>query len=414
MRQSTLFTKTRREAPADEVAKNAQLLIRAGFIHKEMAGVYDLLPLGLRVIENIKAIIREEMNAIGGQELHMTTLQGPDVWEKTGRFDDAVVDNWFKTKLASGQELGIANTHEEPITAMLTHHVSSYKDLPVFVYQFQTKFRNELRAKSGMMRAREFLMKDLYSFSATEEEFRKFYEQCAQAYLNIFERTGLGAITYRTVAAGGSFTSGFTDEFQTLSSAGEDLIYVDKEKKLAVNKEVYSDDTLAQYGLKREDLVEEKSIEVGNIFPLGTKYPDALGLTITDENGEAQKVVMGSYGIGLGRLMGTVVETLSDDKGIIWPESIAPYKMHLVSLVPNDAVVVAYADSLYADLTAAGVSVLYDDRPLRAGEKLADSDLIGIPTRIVIGKETIETGKVEVVYRASGEVKRVSRDELLG
>ncbi|MDB5245554.1 MAG: putative prolyl-tRNA synthetase, prolyl-tRNA synthetase [Parcubacteria group bacterium] len=413
MRQSQLFTKTRREAPSDEVAKNAQLLIRAGFIHKEMAGVYDVLPLGLRVIENIRNIIREEMNAIGGQELNMTTLQGPEVWEKTGRFDDEVVDNWFKTKLVNGQELGIANTHEEPITAMLKHHVTSYKDLPLFVYQFQVKFRNELRAKSGIMRAREFLMKDMYSFSKSEEEFKEFYEKCAEAYLRIFARAGLGGITYRTVAAGGSFTTGYTDEFQTLSSAGEDIIYIDKEKNLAVNKEVYTDKTLDEYGFNKANLVEEKSIEVGNIFPLGTKYTDALGLVVKNENGEDVRIVMGSYGIGLGRLMGTIVETLSDSKGIVWPESVAPFKVHLVSLVPNDGTVVAYADALYEELMASGIDTLYDDRDARAGEKLADSDLIGIPTRIIIGKDTLTTGEVEVVNRATGEMKKVSRENLL-
>lgn len=412
MRQSKLFTKTRREAPSDEVAKNAQLLIRAGFIHKEMAGAYDLLPLGLRVFEKIKNIIREEMNAIGGQELLMTTLQAPDVWEKTGRFDDAVVDNWFKTKLASGAELGIANTHEEPITAMLKHHISSYKDLPVFAYQFQTKFRNELRAKSGIMRAREFVMKDLYSFSRSEEDFKEFYEKAAEAYQRIFERVGLGDVTYRTVAAGGSFTSGFTDEFQTISDAGEDLIYVDKKRKLAVNKEVYNDETLAAYGLNKEDLVEEKAIEVGNIFPLGTKYTDALGLTFKDEEGKDQPIVMGSYGIGLGRVMGTVVEALSDEKGIVWPESVAPFLVHLVPVV-NDPTVIAYADALYDDLAAAGVSVLYDDRDLRAGEKLADADLIGIPARVVIGKTTLETGKIESTYRRTGQTALIARDELL-
>lgn len=413
MRQSKLFTKTRREAPADEVSKNAQLLIRAGFIHKEMAGAYDLLPLGLRVIEKIRGIIREEMNAIGGQELHMTTLQSPEVWEKTGRFDDTVMDNWFKTKLTNGTELGIANTHEEPITAMLTHHINSYKDLPAYVYQFQTKFRNELRAKSGIMRAREFLMKDFYSFDRSEEEFKEFYEKAADAYARVFARAGLGAVTYRTVAAGGSFTGGFTDEFQTVSDAGEDIIYVDKEKGIAINKEVYTDETIAQYALDKASMVEEKSIEVGNIFPLGMKYTDALGLTVKDENGEAQQVYMGSYGIGLGRLMGTVVEVLSDEKGIVWPASIAPFGVHLISMTSNDDVVVAYADALYDELATAGVEVLYDDRGARAGEKLADADLIGIPTRILIGKDTIASGTVEVVDRASGEVKKVTRDELL-
>jgi len=277
MRQSELFTKTQKTAPKDEESINAKLLIRAGFIHKEMAGVYTYLPLGLRVLKKIENIIREEMNAIDGQELLMTTLQDPSLWKKSGRWSDKVVDNWFKSKLAGGGEVGIANTHEEPLVALLGHHVSSYRDLPLFIYQFQTKFRNELRAKSGIMRSREFLMKDLYSFSRSEEEFKEFYETCAKAYERIFTRVGIGDKTYRTAAAGGSFTTGLTDEFQTISLAGEDTIFVDKAKRLAVNNEVYTNEVVLALGLKKQDLVKKKAIEVGNIFPLGTKYSEALG-----------------------------------------------------------------------------------------------------------------------------------------
>ena len=312
MRQSELLSKTQKAAPKDEESINAKLLIRAGFVHKEMAGVYTYLPLGFRVLKNIERIVREEMNAIGGQELLMTTLQDPSVWKKSNRWSDEVVDNWFKTKLADGKEIGIANTHEEPLVALLAHHVSSYRDLPLFIYQFQTKFRNELRAKSGIMRTREFIMKDLYSFSRSEEEFKEFYETCAMAYERIFSRVGIGDKTYRTAASGGSFTPGLTDEFQTISSAGEDTIFVDKTKRLAVNKEVYTNEVVSALGLKKQDLVEEKAIEVGNIFPLGTKYSKALGFTYKNEKGEERPVVMGSYGIGLGRLMGTIVEVLSD------------------------------------------------------------------------------------------------------
>lgn len=421
MRQSQLFTKTRKEAPADEarlndkvgqVSKNAELLIRGGFIQKEMAGVYDYLPLGLRVLKKIENIIREEMNAIGGQEILMTTLQDPAVWQKSGRWDDKIMDNWFKTKLATGTELGIANTHEEPITSMLTHFVSSYKDLPIYVYQFQTKFRNELRAKSGLMRGREFMMKDLYSFNKTEEDFKKFYDICAIAYMKIFTRVGLGDITYRTIAAGGSFTSGFTDEFQTLSKSGEDIIYIDKNKNIAINKEVYTDENLKKFGLEKSNLKEEKSIEVGNIFPLGTKYSDALGLNPKDENGNESKVFMGSYGIGLGRLMGTVVETLSDDKGIVWPKEVAPFAVHLVRLGVEDKTV-SFADELYANLGKKGIEVLYDDRDLRPGEKFADSDLIGIPVRFVVSDKTVAENKIEVKYRTSSDSELMSREEAI-
>jgi prolyl-tRNA synthetase len=409
MRQSELFTKTRKEAPKDEVSKNAELLIRGGFIHKEMAGVYAYMPLGLRVLKKIENIIREEMVAIGGQEILMTTLQDPEVWKKSGRWDDSVVDNWFKTKLATGTEIGIANTHEEPITELLTHIVKSKKDLPVYVYQFQTKFRNELRAKSGIMRVREFLMKDLYSFNKSEEEFRDFYEKCANAYLKIFNRVGLGELTYRTAAAGGSFTPGLTDEFQTLSSAGEDTIYVDKEKKIAINKEVFTEENIKKLGLEKGKLVEEKSIEVGNIFPLGTKYPEALGLYFVDENGEKKKVFMGSYGIGLGRLMGTIVETLSDEKGIIWPASVAPFQVHLITLGDNKEL----GDEVYKTLINEKIEVLYDDRDLRAGEKFADADLIGIPTRVIIGDKTLESKLYEVKDRGAEEIENLSLEHLI-
>lgn len=402
-----MFTKTRREPPKDEQSRNAELLIQAGFLHKEMAGVYTYLPFGLRVFKKIEQIIREEMNAIGGQELLMTTLQDPEIWKKSGRWDDAVVDNWFKSKLASGGEIGIANTHEEPLTALLTHFVSSYKDLPLYIYQFQTKFRNELRAKSGIMRTREFVMKDLYSFSRSEEEFKQFYEQCAEAYMKIFQRVGLGDITYRTCAAGGSFTTGFTDEFQTLSNAGEDIIYVNKEKKLAINKEVYTDKTMAQFGLEKGDFTEEKSIEVGNIFPLGTKYAEAMGLWFRDEEGSEKPVVMGSYGIGLGRLLGTVVEVFADDKGIVWPASLAPYDVHMVVLDGKDE----EAKKIAQNIEQSGADVLYDDRPdASAGEKFADADLIGIPWRIVVSKRTVEQNQIEIKERNGGKTHLLSTD----
>src|SRR3989338_9502032 len=299
MRQSQLFTKTRKSAPRDEVAKNAQLLIRGGYIHKEMAGVYSYLPLGLRVLNNIMRVIREEMNAIGGQEVLLSALQSPAAWKKTDRWRDDAIDVWFKTELKGGGKLGLATTHEEPLTALMTEYINSYKDLPRYAYQFQTKFRNELRPKSGIMRSREFIMKDLYSFSRNEQEFREFYEKCAAAYKKIFDRLGIGEKTFRTFASGGTF-SRFSDEFQTVCGAGEDTIYASKEKGIAVNKEVYTDEVLSELGLKKEELSEAKAIEVGNIFPLGTRFSDALGLRFKDDKGIAAPVVMGSYGIGPG------------------------------------------------------------------------------------------------------------------
>lgn len=413
MRQSQLFTKTRKEAPKDEVSKNAELLIRGGFIHKEMAGVYDFLPLGLRVFKKIEQIIREEINAIGGQEVGLSTLQAPEVWKKSGRWSDEAVDIWFKSQLKAGGEVGIANTHEEPLTELLKNFVSSYKDLPLYIYQFQNKFRNEIRAKSGIMRVREFVMKDLYSFSRSEEEFKEFYEKCAEAYERIFKRVGIGDITYRTLAAGGSFTTGLTDEFQTISDAGEDIIYVDEKKRMAINKEVYTDENVEKFGLDKSSLKEHKSIEVGNIFPLGTKYPEALGLSFKDESGEANFPIMGSYGIGLGRLMGTIVETQSDEKGIVWPKSVAPFSVHLIDLSGADEKVRGESERIYTELSGKGIEVLYDERDVRAGEKFADADLLGIPHRVVVSAKTLSEKKVEWSMRTGADARLVEAEELI-
>ena len=413
MRQSQLFSKTRREAPKDEVAKNAQLLLRAGYIYKEMAGAYVFLPLGLRVLNNVIQLIREEMNTIGGQELFMTSLQDRAVWEKTNRWSDDVVDNWFKTKLKNEMEVGLAFTHEEPLTNLMREYVHSFRDLPFSAYQFQTKFRNETRAKSGIMRGREFIMKDLYSFSRSQEEHDAFYAKAKEAYVNIFKRAGLGETTYVTFASGGTFAK-YSHEFQTVTDAGEDIIYIDKEKNIAINKEVYSDEVIADLGLDKSTLVEAKAVEVGNIFSLGTRFSDVFDLTYENEKGEKEAVVMGSYGIGPARLMGTIVETLSDEKGIVWPESVAPFRYHIVSLAPDDANVKALGDELYDALIKKGIEVLYDERTqLSVGEKFNDSDLIGIPTRIVVPKKVLESGNLEIKERKSGEVRSMSKEDFL-
>ena len=421
LRQSQLFTKTRKEAPKDEVSKNAQLLIRAGYVHKEMAGVYSYLPLGLRVLNKIGAIIREEMNSLGANELLLTTLQDKNVWQTSGRWSDEVVDNWFKTSLKNETELGLGFTHEEPLTALMKDYIHSFRDLPVFVYQIQTKFRNESRAKSGIMRGREFLMKDMYSFSRNAEEHQAFYDKAAHAYTRVFERVGLGDYTYKTFALGGSFSK-YSHEFQTITDAGEDIIYTTEgssavagsqktsqknSQKIAINKEVLDDAAgaeavLKELGIERKDLVEKKAVEVGNIFSLGTRFSDAFDLTYVDDAAAKKPVLMGSYGIGLGRLMGTVVEVLSDEAGIVWPESIAPYRVHLIALYDQAGKVKPVADKLFADLASKGVEVLYDDRDCRPGEKFADSDLIGIPLRVVVSEKTLSAGgdgKVEVKSR---------------
>ncbi len=412
MRQSELFTKTRKTAPKDEVAKNAELLIRAGYIHKEMAGVYAYLPLGLRVVEKIKSIVREEMNAVGGQEMIMTALQRKELWEKTDRWDDEKVDVWFKSELKSGGEVGFGWSHEEPITDMMKNYISSYRDLPISVYQFQTKLRNELRAKSGIMRGREFVMKDMYTYSKDEESHQKLYDAITKAYLRVFERVGLRERTYFTFASGGAFTQ-FSHEFQTVSDAGEDTIYVHKAKKIAINKEVLTDEVLKQLDVARDELEEVSSIEVGNIFSFGGAKSQQLGLMFKDERGKEKPVVLGSYGIGITRLMGTLVEVFADEKGIIWPEEVAPFKVHLVSISGGNEEVVKEADRLYELLQENKIDVLYDDRDVRAGEKFADSDLIGIPVRIVVSEKTMSEGGLERIERGSGTTSFVSDSDIV-
>ncbi len=413
MRQSTLFTKTRKEAPSDEVSKNAQLLIRAGYVHKEMAGVYAYLPLGLRVIEKIKAIVREEMNKIGGQELIMTTLQRKELWDKTSRWSDEVVDVWFKSNLKAGGEVGFGWSHEEPIAEMMKNYISSYKDLPVAVYQFQTKLRNELRAKSGIMRGKEFVMKDAYSFSVGEADHTAFYEASIDAYKRVFERVGIGQDTFVTFASGGAFTQ-FSHEFQTIVETGEDTIYINREKNIAINEEVLNDETLSTLGITRADLEEVKTAEVGNIFNFGAQKSEDLGLYFTNDKGENTPVWMGSYGIGITRLMGLLVEKFADEKGIVWPEAVAPFQVHLVELANDNQDVSAEAAELYRELTSAGVEVLWDDRDARAGEKFADSDLLGIPLRIVVSEKTLAAGKFECVERATKHTTHKSLQELIG
>ena len=403
MKQSLLFTKTRKEAPKDEVAKNAQLLIRGGFVHKELAGVYSYLPLGLRVLNKIIGIIREEMNAVNGQEVTLSALQDPAIWKSSGRWDDSVVDVWFKTALKNGTDLGLGFTHEEPMSVMMKNYISSYRDLPKSVYQFQTKFRNETRAKSGIMRSREFVMKDLYTFARTQEEHGEFYEKLKQAYIKVFERVGLGEKTYVTFASGGTFAK-YSHEFQTVTDAGEDIIYVHEGKKIAVNSEVYNDEVLADLGLSKAEMAEKKAAEVGNIFSLGTKFSEPIELTYTDEKGDRKPVIMGSYGIGPGRVMGVIAELMSTEKGIVWPVAVAPFKVHLIPIFDQAGKVAEATQKLYDKLTQLGIDVLCDDRDARAGEKFADADLIGIPWRVVVSEKTLAQGGYECLERITGKI----------
>ena len=340
--------------------------------------------------------------------MSLTALQNPETWQATNRWDDDVMDVWFKTKLSNGREFGLAPTHEEPITKLMRNFISSYKDLPSYPYQFQTKFRAELRSKSGLMRGREFLMKDLYSFSKDKEQHDEFYEEISKAYLRIFDRLGLGRCTFKTFASGGSFAK-FSHEFQTISPVGEDTIYVSHEKGIAINQEVYNDKVLAELGVKKEDLVEEKAVEVGNIFTLGYKFSEALGLKFIDSDEKEKLVFMGSYGIGPSRVMGLIAEHFADDKGLVWPKNIAPAKIYLVQ-IGEDAK--ELAEEVYNKLTNQGIEVIYDDRNTGAGQKFADSDLMGIPYRLTISSRAIKQGRFELVTRKNGEIEELTIEDI--
>ena len=406
MKQSQLFTKTKKLIPKDELSKNAQLLIRAGYIYKEMAGVYSFLPLGLRVVEKIEKIIKKEMDLIGGVQMKNSALQKKSIWQKTNRWSDDVVDSWFKTELKNGTELGLAFSHEEALTNLVKNYISSYKDLPVYLYDIRTIFRNEARAKSGLIRGREFYWKALYSFSKDKTQHNLFYDQVKQAYQKIYKQVSLDKITYLTFASGGTFSK-YSHEFQTVSKAGEDIIYIDEKKNIAVNKEIYSDKVLQELDLKKENLIEKKAVEVGNIFSLGSKFSKPIGLVYKNKDGKETPVFMGCYGIGISRLMGTIAEIYNDEKGIIWPESVAPFQVHLISLRKNKE-----AEKIYTELLKNNIEVLYDDRDMSVGEKFADADLIGLPYRVVISEKSLSNGGAEIKKRNEKKSRIVALDKL--
>lgn len=410
MKRTNLFTKTTKTAPADETSLNASLLIRAGYVHKEMAGVYAYLPLGLRTLEKIKTIIRKEMNAIGGEELLMTNLQPTDVWRSTGRWNDDTVDIWFKTQLKNDEPLGLAWSHEEPILKMLSEYVYSYKDLPVSVYQFQTKLRNELRAKSGIMRGREFLMKDMYSVHADKADLERFYNQVIEAYRRIYDSLGIGKNTFVTFASGGAFTK-FSHEFQTICEAGEDWLYLDRSNNIAVNEEVL-ESAVKDLRLDKNKLEKVRSAEVGNIFNFGTDKARQMGINFQTKDNQSQPLYYGSYGIGVTRVMGVIAELFADDKGLVWPDSVAPFKVSLVTIGCDEAVLSA-AQRVIEILEKSDIDVLWDDRDVRPGEKFADSDLIGLPHRIVISPKTVEAGIIEYKSRNQSESKLIDLEQLV-
>ncbi len=411
MRFTQTLIKTSRDSIKDEESKNAQLLIRAGYIDKLMAGVYTFLPLGQRVLNKVQALIRKHMNAAHGVELLMPSLHPKNLYEQTNRWDtmDSLVrfvTHWTKSEYALGA------THEEVVVPLMQKFIHSYKDLPKAVYQIQNKFRDEKRAKSGLLRGKEFLMKDLYSFHTNESDLADYYDIQTQAYKNIFAEAGIGDRTYMTFASGGAFSK-YSHEFQTLSDAGEDTIYICDKCKIAVNREIITEQSTCPTCGKGK-LSEAKAIEVGNIFKLNTKFSDAFSFTYTNEQGEQKPVFMGCYGIGISRLMGIVAELLSDEKGLMWPVSLAPFSVHLIGLNTDDQTVTSSVEKLYKQLTDSGIEVLYDDRSqVNAGEKFADADLIGCPLRITVSKRTLAKNEFELKARNSDEVSFHSLDQVM-
>jgi prolyl-tRNA synthetase len=413
MKFSQLFTKTSKTVSAETESINAQLLTRAGFIYQELAGAYAFLPLGWRVIQNIEAIVRTEMNKIA-TELHLTALSPRERWHDTKRHD--TVDVLMSTKAAnavalqkSTAEYILNPTHEDIITPIAKQYAGSYKDLPFATYQIQTKFRNEARAKSGLMRGREFIMKDLYSFHTSEDDLKKFYEIAKERYVAIYKQLGIGEDTFVTLASGGDFTNEYSHEFQTLLESGEDIIYLDRKNSIAYNKEVATPEDSKKLGVNFDDLEQIKASEVGNIFPLGTKYSHLLDYQYTDKDNKRDLVWMGSYGIGISRIMGVIAEKHHDEKGLVWPESVAPYAYHIIAL-PDEANIIA-AEKIYKILGED--NCLFDDRAdVSPGEKFGDADLIGIPTQIVVSKKTLETDSVEVVDRKTGKKELTKISEL--
>lgn len=406
MKQSELFLKVQKDFPKDEVAENARLLIRGGYVEKLMAGVYSFLPLGLRVRENVMRVIREEMNALGGNEILLPALHPKSVWEKSGRWK-TLEPVMYQFKDHAGKEVGLGATHEEVIANLACGKIESYADLPKALYQIQTKFRDEPRAKSGLLRGREFTMKDLYSFHADEESLNEFYERAKEAYFNVFSRCGLTALL--TEASGGDFSKEYSHEFQVESPVGEDRIMVCRKCRIAQNAEV-AKETCPKCGGKTE---EANAIEVGNIFKLGTRFSEPAGLFFKDASGAQKPVIMASYGIGVERLIGATVEVHHDLMGIVWPEEIAPFRAHLLSVGKKSAGLQKFGEEVYSKLTSGGVETLYDDRDAPPGEKLFEADFIGIPWRVIVSEKTLKEGKVEVKKRSEEKAELMNIEEFI-
>lgn len=407
MRMSQISAKPEKQAPKDADTINHQLLVQAGFVRQLMAGVYTYLPFGLKVLRKIENIVREEMNAIGGEEILMPMLHPAEIWKTSGGWDH--IDVLFKLKSRTGKDYALGQSQEEVVTPLMKEFIKSYRDLPKAVYHIQWKFRDELRAKSGILRGREFYMKDMYSFHENQEDFDRYYEIAKAAYLKIFSRLGLTSKV--TEASGGGFSEKISYEFEVLTDAGEaNILYCDNCEfcvnvdDINTNKEGDACPKCKAVGLK-----PALASEVGNVFDLGKKYTEAFGLSYTDQNGEVKKPIMGCYGIGISRTMGVIVEKYHDSKGITWPENIAPFKVSLINFEDTKA----EAQDLYKSMISRGIEVLWDDRDVSAGVKFGEADLIGNPYRVVISKRSLASGGLEVKKRTEEESSILSADELM-
>ena len=410
MKQSQLFYKTTKERSPDVESISHDLLTRAGFVDQLMSGVYTFLPLGFRVLKNIEDIVRKNMIEADGQEILMPVLQPKENWLKTGRWNN--LDVLFKIRGSGDKEYALGPTHEEVVSPLAKKNILSYRDLPFSLFQIQTKFRDELRAKSGILRTREFLMKDLYSFHDSQEDLDKYYEKMTKVYFKVFKELGIGKETYLTFASGGTF-SRYSHEFQMVTEAGEDLIYVCNKCKTAINREIKSE-TPACPTCSSDSFEEKKAVEVGNIFHLGTKFSLPFDLKYKDKFGVEKPVIMGCYGIGISRVMGAIVEANFDERGIIWPKEIAPFLVNLIGIKSENKKVKATVEKIYQDLQKQGVQVLYDDREDKSpGEKFAEADLIGVPFRVVVSEKTLAKNSVELKERSKKEVRLVKIKQLI-
>jgi len=407
MKQSRLFCKTKKETPKDAEVISHKLLVKGDFIEQTISGVYRFLPLGLKVLKKIEKIIREEMWDLGAQEVLLPTLQDKKLWLETNRWQ-TIDPPLFKLLDRHQKEIALGPTHEEEMVDIARKRVKSYQDLPFSLFQIQNKFRNEMRASGGLLRQREFLMKDLYSFYSNEEEAREFYERVKKAYFKIFRRCALQTILVE--ASSGTIGGKLSHEFQVEAEVGEDRILICSKCGYGVNIEKIGE--IKKCPECRGILEKKNSIEVGHIFYLGTKYSKAMSADFKDRDGKEKPILMGCYGIGLPRLMATIVEIHHDEKGMIWPQSVAPFQLHLIR-IENSRPVKLAAEKLYNDLTKENIEVLYDDRlDKSAGEKFADCDLIGVPRRLVISERTLKQNCAELKNRGAKKTKLIKINEV--